>query len=132
MHPKDAGGPGEASPDPSLVTLRLALLSLRHPKMDGDVDGAWLRNRFVSRSRPAAQTDELVYAISRVQLEELKARSRRIHLMLYQTGLQPAVMGFYRALIDHLILSPGTVEVTPMFYSDRTKSFAAGTRWGHS
>jgi hypothetical protein len=130
-HPEEAIRFGQSTVDRSLATLRLALLSVRHPEMDGDVDGAWLRNKLVSRVRPAALTDELVYTISRVQLEELGVRERCFHIFLYQTGLEPAVMGFYRALIDHLIVKPGTVEVTPMFYSRRTRSFTAGSRWGH-
>ncbi|MEU1179918.1 helicase-related protein [Streptomyces sp. NPDC005820] len=81
------------------VTLRLALLSIRHSEMDVLIDGAWLRNAEVSRPRPAAQTDEFVYGTSLDQLAALTDHGRRtLTLHMYQTGLDSAVVGFYRAV----------------------------------
>jgi hypothetical protein len=79
------------------LDLRFALLSIRHTEMDAVVHGAWLRNAEVSRPMPAAQTDDLVYEISRTQLLELTSGgSRRVRIHLYQTGLETAVVGFYK------------------------------------
>ncbi len=97
--------------------LRLALLSIRHTEMDAVVDGAFLRNAEISRPRPAADTDDLVFDTSREQLLALTGDgSRPLHLRIYQTGLDTAIVGFYRAVVHHLIDHPGTLAVTPMFF----------------
>ncbi len=101
---------------PPTLQLRFALLSIRHTEMDAVVDGTWLRNAEISRPRPAAQTDDLVYAISRDQLDELCRGERHVRLTVYQTGLETAVVGFYRALADHLLAHPGSVSVQPMYF----------------
>lgn len=99
------------------LELRLALMSIRHIEMDAVVHGTWLRNAEVSRPRPAGQTDDLVYEISRAQLLELTAGgSRRIRIALFQTGLEAAIVGFYKALVDHLLEFERSVAVQPMFY----------------
>ena len=85
------------------LELRFALLSIRHTEMDAVVDGAWLRNAEISRPRPAAQTDDLVYETSLRQLDELCRSERHVRLYMYQTGLETAVVGFYRALANHLL-----------------------------
>lgn len=98
------------------LELRFALLSIRHTEMDAVVDGAWLRNAEVSRPRPAAQTDDLVYETSVRQLDELCRSERHVRLYMYQTGLETAVVGFYRALVNHLLRHPGSISVQPMYY----------------
>lgn len=101
------------------LDLNFALLSIRHTEMDAVVHGAWLRNAEVSRPRPAAQTDDLVYEISRTQLLELTSGgSRRVRIHMYQTGLETAVVGFYKAVVDHLLEFAGTVAVQPMFFQN--------------
>jgi hypothetical protein len=108
--------PADGLPAQADVTLRLALLSIRHTEMDARIDGAWLRNAEVSRPRPAAQTDEFVYATSLEQLAALTDHGRRTAVLhLYQTGLDCAVVGFYRAVTVHLLRHPGSVAVVPMF-----------------
>jgi hypothetical protein len=104
------------------LQLRFALLSIRHTEMDAVVDGAWLRNAEVSRPRPAAQTDDLVYETSLEQLEELCRGQRHVHLYMYQTGLETAVVGFYRAVTDHLLRDPGSVSVQPMYFENAKSS----------
>ena len=100
------------------LTVRFALLSIRHTEMDAVVDGAWLRNVQISQQRAAAETDDLVYQISREQLTELTRGEKRVMMEMYQTGLQPAVVGFYRALVDHLLEQPGSVTVRPMYHQE--------------
>lgn len=103
---------------PADLTLHLALLSIRHTEMDPVVDGAWLRNAEVSRPRPAAQTDDFVYDTSRRQLAQLTASGgRRAELHIYQTGLDTAIVGFYRAVVMHLLDYPRSLAVIPMFYT---------------
>lgn len=98
------------------LELSFALLSIRHTEMDAVVDGAWLRNAEVSRPRPAGQTDDLVYDITRAQLAELCRGEPHVRLYLYQTGLETAVVGFYKALAVHLLRYPRSVSVQPMYY----------------
>lgn len=98
------------------LELRVALLSIRHTELDAVVHGAWLRNADVSRPRPAGQTDDLVYDVTRSQLTELCRGEAHVRLHLYQTGLETAVVGFYKALVDHLLCQPRSVSVQPLYH----------------
>jgi hypothetical protein len=122
------------------LELRLTLLSIRHTEMDPVVDGAWLRNAEVSRPRPAAQTDDFVYHASIRQLESLTGRGAgKVRLHIFQTGLETAVVGFYRAVTEFLMEHPGSLEVVPRFYAagrgkpaavpDEQAGFEAGDVW---
>jgi hypothetical protein len=104
---------GEAPSSPRV--LRFSLLSIRHTEMDVEVDGAWLRNTDISRLRPAAETDELVFALSLEQLATL-TREEPVTIFMYQTGLETAIVGFYRALTEHLLEHPKSVAVVPMYF----------------
>ncbi len=94
---------------------RFAMLSIRHTEMDAEVDGAWLRNADISRPRPGGDTDRLVYEVSREQLAALTADGP-IVMFLYQTGLEAAVVGIYRAVTEHLLAFPQTLAVVPMYF----------------
>lgn len=102
-------------PAAGMRTLRFALLSIRHTELDVIVDGAWLRNSQVSRPRPAGETDQLVHYLTHQQFD-LLCNDAPIHIYLYQTGLDSAIMGFYRALTERLHRFPGSVAVTPMYF----------------
>lgn len=116
----------ELAEEPELA-LRMALLSIRHTEMDAVVDGAWLRNAEISRKRPAAQTDDLVYEISRAQIAELTRNgTRRLRLQMFQTGLETAVVGFYRAVTMHLLEHPGSLCVVPMYHQAPPRSKKRG------
>lgn len=116
-----------------LRLVRCALMSVRHPEMDCDVDAAWFRNTQVSRPRPAAQTDALCHELTREGLDTLTA-GEPVELRLYQTGLDSAIVGFYRAVVEHLRDRPGSVFVLPLFFSqgreDQPATFAPGRPWG--
>jgi hypothetical protein len=121
LHVRDAESPRAD------LTLRLALLSIRHTEMDPVVDGAWLRNAEVSRPRPAAQTDDFVHQTSKKQLLALTDDGRRsVRLQIFQTGLETAIIGFYRAVVEHLLEHPRTLEVVPMFYASSTRDASSG------
>jgi hypothetical protein len=96
-------------------TYRFAMLSIRHTEMDVEIDGAWFRNASISRPRPAGETDQLAYEITQRQLAKICARGP-VLLYLYQTGLDPAVVGFYRAVTEHLLRKPRTLAVAPMYF----------------
>ena len=63
-----------------------------------------------------------------------------MRLYLYQTGLETAVVGFYKALADHLLRYPRSVSVQPMYYEaprgrsrgpvgEQSALFRKGTPW---
>jgi len=113
-----------------LPPLRASLLSIRHLDMDTRVDMAWFLNQEASRPRPCAETDAFCCERTLAQLAALR-RPTCIHL--YQTGLQPAVVGFYRALLewlaDHRQETPSLV-VVPQYYDDISKRYEHGAIWG--
>ena len=129
----------DTPPAGSDLELRLALLSIRHTEMDAVVDGAWLRNSEVSKPRAAAHTDDFVFDTSRRQLLELTGSgSRSFTMRLFQTGLDAAIVGFYRSVAEHLIEFPGSLTVIPMFYAgsfsndsvtDGSVGFREGKPW---
>ena len=112
-----------SEPGPVELDLHFALLSIRHTEMDTVVDGAWLRNVQISRPRQAAETDDFVYESSRTQLHELTSNGeRRVRIHMYQSGLETAVVGFYRAVADHLLEFPKSVTVQPMYFQESSRS----------
>ncbi len=84
-------------------TLRAALMSMRHLEMDREVDMAWLRNKEVSKSRTLAETDEFCCAQTLKQFQEAAENLDAFLLHIYQTGFEPAVVGFYRGLVRMLM-----------------------------
>lgn len=112
------------------LPLRAALLSMRHLSMDQDVDMAWFRNREVSKARAFGETDQFCYEHTKKLL--VQSRDEGIlKLFLYQTGLQPAVIGFYRALTEELLFrsnNPPSLEVTPNFYISKS-GYRQGRSW---
>lgn len=110
--------------------LKAALLSMRHLEMDREVDVSWFRNREVSKSRSFAETDQYCYSETLKQLEETRNDGVFI-LHLYQTGLQPAIIGFYRALIEELLyrakLAP-SLEVILFYYRGKS-GYDKGKSW---
>lgn len=117
----------DVSPPSTWRTLRFTLMSIRHVEMDALVDGAWFRNSKISRPRPAGLTDELAFEISIRQLRET-CSAVPVVIHMYQTGFEPAVIGFYRAVVVFLMAKPGTVAVVPHYYQGKG-SFAQGNVW---
>ena len=118
----------EAPTLPAYRSVSVTLMSIRHLEMDVEVDGAWLRNREISVGRLSAQTDAIVYRESRTQLEKL-ARHEPLILQMYQTGLPPANVGFYRAVIDHHLQRAGhPVVVVPQYWQGAGR-YSPGTTW---
>ena len=106
------------------------MLSIRHLAMDKDVDMAWFRNREVSKARAFGETDQFCYEFTKDLLEQSRFEGN-LRLFLYQTGLQPAVIGFYRALTEELYFrsndSP-SLEVVPHFFKGKS-GYRLGRPW---
>jgi hypothetical protein len=129
------GTPLVESPGRPGRQLSFALLSIRHTEMDIEVDGAWLRNTVVSRVRPAGDTDRIVYELSLGQLRSL-IKDGPVTIEMHQTGLETAVVGFYRAVITmfaELHHRPGSLVVVPKYFKSGADGgaprFSEGTPW---
>ncbi len=112
------------------LPLRASLLSMRHLEMDDKVDISWFRNREVSKARAFSETDQFCYTETKRQLAETRKDSEFL-LHLYQTGLQPAVIGFYRALIEELLhraKSSPSLMVIPFYFSKKS-GYESGESW---
>lgn len=108
--------------------LKVSLISMRHLAMDSHVDMAWFRNREVSVPRPFAETDAICTARTVELLEELRNKPFCIHL--YQTGLETAVIGFYRGLIQFLKTQKDRqLTVIPYYYSEKERTYEKGNPW---
>lgn len=116
----------EAVPS-NVLHLRFALLSIRHVEMDVLVDGSWFRNAKISKDRPAGLTDAVAFENSVKQLRMMRRHGPTL-IEMYQTGLQPAIMGFYRAVVHSMIEAPGSVFVIPKFFRGH-QNFEEGTVW---
>lgn len=112
------------------LELRLALLSIRHTEMDTVIDGAWLRNTEVAKPRKEAETDDYVYQTSVEQLDRLtRGGSRRVKIELYQTGLEAAIIGFYRAVTEQLRHHPSSISITPVYFQASGQRYLNGKSW---
>lgn len=106
--------------------LKVSLISMRHLAMDDHVDMAWFRNCEVSVARPFAETDAFCARRTIELLKEIENRDFCIHL--YQTGLEPAVVGFYRGLVRFLhSQEKRCLRVIP-FYK-KAGQYEEGTPW---
>lgn len=91
---------------------------------------AWFRNREVSKSRTLGETDAFCYQYTRDQLKMTRPEGA-LRIYLYQTGLQPAVIGFYRAVVEEFLQrasSPPSLEVVPHYFSHK-RGYRPGQPW---
>lgn len=106
--------------------LRASLMSMRHLDLDQSIDLVWFRNREVSKSRTLAETDEYCYQTT-LTLLQTGSRDGPVFLHLYHTGFEPAVLGFYRGIVEALIKGQ-RVGVLPYYYRDRGQ-YELGSWW---
>lgn len=109
---------------------RFAMLSIRHTEMDVEVDGAWLRNADISKPRPMGDTDRLAFEKSLTQFAAL-TRTEPALVYLYQTGLEPALVGIYRAVVMQLLERPGSLAVVPRYFRRQPDDAAGPTVAGY-
>ena len=125
----------ETKPDDlgaDLPTLKASLISMRHLDMDEKVDFAWLRNRKVSVARAFADTDAYCTERTIELLREVENKGLCLHL--YQTGLETAVVGFYRGLVRVLKdrrndSNALPLRVVPYYFSGKDGLYKPGRTW---
>jgi|SRR5947209_3227176 hypothetical protein len=106
-------------------SLRASLISMRHLEMDTLVDMAWLLNRDIADAlkrgeagKKLATVEMFSYQQTLQQLQTLLIGGS-MKILLFQTGFQPVVIGFYRALIEVLreyINQEPLLLVTPYYF----------------
>jgi len=98
--------------------LKVGEMSGRHQEMDEGIIIFFFRNQEISLGRPSADSDEAAYQKAKGIF--VKMRSEGIYrLAFYQTGFQPAAVGFYRALTEEIIArgkAAPTLEVIPYYF----------------
>jgi hypothetical protein len=111
--------------------LKVSLMSMRHFELDTEIDFCWFRNREVSKTRTLAETDEFCYNTTLEQLDEsLKQSAVLIHM--FHTGFEPAVIGFYRGVVQKLIelriTNTNPLKIVPLYFRGG-KSYQQGEYW---
>jgi len=114
--------------------FHVALISMRHLPLDQYIDMNWYRNVDVPSRSGLAAADEVCYLDSMERLHQLLTTSRghRIRLHLYHTGYMPAIIGFYRAVVETLSSgewSPGCLQVIPKLQPAGHGDFVESAPW---
>ena len=109
--------------------LDVGMMSQRHPEMDIKMKVYWFRNQEISIGRSAAETDNAAYKKAKELFLKLRGEGK-YKIGFYQTGFQPAVVAFYRALTEELIYlqgKPVVLQVTPYYYM--AGAYRTGKTW---
>lgn len=89
--------------------LRVALLSHRHLALDHVIDANWFRNAETSTGEQHSVIEQHCAEVTEHQLRSYDGELLRIEMK--QTGMLPAVVGFYRGLLSALQQERGRLEV---------------------
>ena len=105
------------------ITLRLGLMSFRHPELDFLVDLYACRNRELAVLRSMAAEEAYSYTRAREILLD-PALDRPMFIEVYHTGLEPMVVGFYRGVSAAIKerVQKGLARdlwIRPMFYAGK-------------
>lgn len=107
----------EVKPKDNLTVVRAALISNRHFELDSIVETCVIRNSEIGRLEEAtiAEQEKLSFEIAEKFFQEVIEKTGGVHIELYHTGLEPAIIGTYRALLRILLKkgNRGKIIVTP-------------------
>lgn len=111
---------GVSEQDVSEPTLRLGLMSFRHPELDYIVDLYACRNRELASLRSMAAEEEYSFQRARSLLTDSMLELGAL-IEVYHTGLEPMVVGFYRGVVSVLVERvkrglPRTLHLVPKYY----------------
>jgi hypothetical protein len=86
----------------NLKIIHAALISGRHFELDREVDVCILRNSEMSRGETIADQERIAFERASTFIQSSLKRMNGLELHLYHTGLEPAVIGVYRAIVESL------------------------------
>ena len=90
--------------------------SVRHSEsLDVVTDGYVIRNSEMNWQDSCGEQEELAYQQMMLLFESLLKIESSIEIHLYHTGLQPAVVGAYRAIVEQLNANREKVVIVPYF-----------------
>lgn len=108
----------ETKPKEKLQPIKVALISNRHFELDSIVETCIIRNSEIGRLEEAtiAEQEKLSFDIAEKFFQEVIEKTAGVNIELYHTGLEPAVIGTYRALLNILLKkgNRGKIMVTPI------------------
>jgi len=123
------------SPPKGLPVLKAALISNRHFELDHEIDMCLIRNSEIKRQEDVsiAEQEQLSYEIAQHALLEFLNRLDGLELHLYHTGLEPAVIGTYRSVLE-ILSKPGSnyrgkFAVIPKMFRGYNKGFQDLKKW---
>ena len=136
--PFPLGSFGHAVERPSatgLPVLRLGLISFRHPDLDRFVDRYVVTNARMNSCGTSAEQEALSCQTTRDLLSDPVLDDGGI-IHFYPTGLEPAVVGFYRGVVETLTRRaeagrPRTLIVVPRLFDMRLKNAEEGAPQSH-
>lgn len=112
--------------------LELGTLSFRHLDYDSRVDLYLIRHR-ETRGLPQGAVENLAASRMREILAS-PALAAGGCINVYQTGLEPLVVGLYRAVTEHFMARAGADEVSPLYirpiYFANEEKPDIGSVWG--
>jgi hypothetical protein len=106
-------------------SLHVGTLSFRHLDYDDRIDLYLLRDR---ETRPLSnrEVDDLAYDRMKELIEDSALRRTESHIVLFQTGLEPLIVGAYRAIIEELIVRRSqqlpALTVQPRFFAEEDRA----------
>ncbi len=114
--------------------FNVGTLSNRHLDYDRVVDMYLIRDRETRKlTQNNAEIDSLAYDRMRDILNDPWISNERVCMRLYQTGLEPLVVGMYRAIIDHLIerhtRKAPLLMIQPVFFIEERDDPAKANCW---
>lgn len=100
-----------------LPVIRAALISNRHFELDSEVDFCLLRNSEINDrlNVSIAEQERWAFEEARRLIQGFVHKKKGLELHLYHTGLEPAVIGTYRAIVESLRIPAirGFLKVVP-------------------
>lgn len=103
-----------------LPVIRAALISSRHFELDHEVDLCLLRNSEISLREDAtiAEQERMAYDKATKFIQSYIEKLKGLELHLYHTGLEPAIIGTYHAVVETLRLPKfrGRLMIIPKVY----------------
>lgn len=126
--------PDWQKPEIKKKTLNIGTLSFRHVSYDDFVDFYLIRDR-ETRALNSYEIQDLAYERMTDILND-PALEGDAYISLFQTGLEPLVVGAYLAIVEHIKMrltqKSAQLYVKPVFFADQTKGEDLGSRkyWG--